>query len=260
MTEQPKQGKDETPEGYQPTLRLPDHQPHVPAQQPPSPGSETGQEAASETGQGAGREPGEPAAQPEPPRQPYTGQQPYGQQPGQPAGQQPYGQQPGQPAGQQPYGQQPGQPAGQQPYGQQPYGQPALGQSSSPYPPIYGESGRTPYAPGQAAYGQPSPYAQPGSHNAYGQPAYYGVPAAPKSLSIASMCCGIAALIGFGFFLLPQLAAVILGHLALRREPAGRGMAIAGLVMGYVGIALTILVFVVFGLVVGAARNNGYGA
>ena len=25
MTEQPKQGKDETPEGYQPTLRLPHH-------------------------------------------------------------------------------------------------------------------------------------------------------------------------------------------------------------------------------------------
>ena len=58
----------------------------------------------------------------------------------------------------------------------------------------------------------------------------------------------------------PQLAAVILGHLALRREPAGRGMAIAGLVMGYVGIAVTILVLVIFGLVIGTARNSGYGA
>ena len=220
MTEQPQQGKneqgkDETPEGYQPTLRLPDHQPDVPPQQAPPASQDSGPAATQQF------------AQPEPPLQP-SGQQPD-------TGQQPY------------VGQQPGQAA------------PDHGQFSSPYPPIYGESSRTPYAPGQPAqpYGQPSPYAQPGSPNAYGQPAYYGVPSAPKTLSIASMCCGIAALVGFGFFLLPQLAAVILGHLALRREPAGRGMAIAGLVMGYVGIAITVLVLVIFGLVIGSVRNSG---
>ncbi|MFE4226642.1 DUF4190 domain-containing protein [Arthrobacter sp. NPDC056886] len=223
MTEQPKQGKDETPEGYQPTLRLPDHQQDVPPEQAPPASQDQGQSAAQQF------------AQPESPQQPHVGQQPD-------TGQQPY------------VGQQPGPAA------------PDHGQFSSPYPPMYSESGRTPYAAGQPAYGQPaspygqpSPYAQPGSPNAYGQPAYYGAPAAPKSLSIASMCCGIAALVGFGFFLLPQLAAVILGHLALRREPAGRGMAIAGLVMGYVGIAVTFLVLVIFGLVVGTARNSGYG-
>jgi hypothetical protein len=227
MTEQPKQGKDETPEGYQPTLRLPDHESDVPPEQAPPAGQDQGQSATQQF------------EQPEPPQQPSGRQPDTGQQPA--------------------VGQQPGQ-AG-----------PDHGQFSSPYPPIYGEPGRTPYAAGQPAYGQaaysqqappygqPSPYAQPGSPNAYGQPAYYGAPAAPKSLSIASMCCGIAALVGFGFFLLPQLAAVILGHLALRREPAGRGMAIAGLVMGYVGIAVTILVLVIFGLVVGTARNSGYG-
>ena len=221
MTDQPKQGKDETPEGYQPTLRLPDHQADVPPEQARA----AGQDQAQATQQFA--QPGSPQ-QPDHPQQPHAGQQP----------------------------------------GQEQYGRPSAGQSqsSSPYPPIYGESSHTASAPGQAAYGQqaqqygqPSPYAQPGSYNAYGQPAYYGVPAAPKSLSIASMCCGIAALVGFGFFLLPQLAAVILGHLALRREPAGRGMAIAGLVMGYVGIAVTILVMVIFGLVIGTARNSGYG-
>jgi Domain of unknown function (DUF4190) len=211
MTEQPKQGKDETPEGYQPTLRLPDHQPDVPPGQAPPAGQDQGPSAT------------QPIAQPESPQQPYTGQQPD--------------------TGQQPH-------VGQQPYTGQ--AAPDRGQYSSPYPPIYGQ----PAAP----YGQPSPYAQPGSPNAYGQPAYYGAPPAPKSLSIASMCCGIAALVGFGFFLLPQLAAVILGHMALRREPAGRGMAIAGLVMGYVGIAVTILVLVIFGLVIGTARNSGYGA
>ena len=109
-------------------------------------------------------------------------------------------------------------------------------------------------------------YGQPGSpFNAYGQPAYYGVPPEPKGLSIASLCCGIAAFVGLGFFLLPQLAAVILGHLALRREPAGRGMAIAGLVMGYVGIALTLLVFVIIavGLAMGGSsvrRVRGLGS
>ncbi|CAH0284906.1 MULTISPECIES: DUF4190 domain-containing protein [unclassified Arthrobacter] len=246
MTEQPKQGKDETPEGYQPTLRLPDHQPDFPPEQAPPASKDHGQSATQQFAQpGSGQQP-YAGAQPGSGQQPDTGQQPHvGQQPH--AGQQ----QPGQ--------QQPGQAA------------PGHGQFSSPYPPIYGESDRAPYAAGQPGYGQaaynqpappygqPSPYAQPGSPNAYGQPAYYGAPAAPKSLSIASMCCGIAALVGFGFFLLPQLAAVILGHLALRREPAGRGMAIAGLVMGYVGIAVTILVLVIFGLVIGTARNSGYG-
>jgi len=187
-----------------------------------------------------------PDHQPEVPRQPAPPSHEQGHEQGGYATQ--HFAQPGAP-------EQPGYP--EQPYagqqsGQEHFGRPAAdqGQFSSPYPPIYGQSGQS--------YGQTSPYAQPGSYNAYGQPSYYGVSPAPKTLSIASMCCGIAALVGFGFFLLPQLAAVILGHLALHREPAGRGMAIAGLVMGYVGIAVTILVLVIFGLVIGTARNSGY--
>ncbi|MET3810047.1 DUF4190 domain-containing protein [Arthrobacter sp. UYEF3] len=93
-------------------------------------------------------------------------------------------------------------------------------------------------------YGAPAgPYA-----DAYGQPDYYGVTAAPKVLSIASLCCGIASLMGFGFFLLPQVAAVVLGHLALNREPGGKGTAIAGLVLGYAAIAITVLVIVTLGV------------
>lgn len=133
---------------------------------------------------------------------------------------------------------------------QDPYGQP-----ESPYGTAYPAPTQQPYgAPGQ-------PYGQPGSpYNAYGQPGYYGVPPAPRSLSIASLCCGIAVFLGFGFFILPQIAAVILGHLALTREPAGKGMAIAGLVLGYVGIAITVLVIVIFSLAMGSARYRGYGA
>jgi biotin transporter BioY len=33
--------------------------------------------------------------------------------------------------------------------------------------------------------------------------------------------------------MIPQIAAIITGHLALRREPSGKGMSITGLVLGY---------------------------
>jgi hypothetical protein len=161
-------------------------------------------------------------------------------------------------------------------YGHQPYGTPdqageQYGQSapdySQPADP-YGtpaQYGQQPYGQpySQQPYGQTPQYGQPGTpFNAYGQPTYYSAPPEPKGLSIASLCCGIAAFVGLGFFLLPQLAAVILGHMALKREPSGRGMAIAGLVMGYVAIALTILVIVIIaiGLAVGASTYRGVGA
>lgn len=93
------------------------------------------------------------------------------------------------------------------------YQRPGYGQQGSPWPA---------YQP-PGAYGQASPY---------GQPPYYGQPAGPKTLSIASMVCGIASVI-MGWLMLPQLAAIVTGHLALRREPSGKGMSIAGLVLGY---------------------------
>jgi hypothetical protein len=88
-----------------------------------------------------------------------------------------------------------------------------------------------PYGSGIPSYGQPpSPYyQQPGP---YGQPGYYGMAAEPKTLSIASMVCGIASVI-MGWLLLPQIAAIITGHMALKREPSGKGMSITGLVLGY---------------------------
>ncbi|QYF88788.1 DUF4190 domain-containing protein [Arthrobacter sp. PAMC25284] len=154
-----------------------------------------------------------------------------------------------------------GAPKGQQPPSYQP---PPHRQSDAP---DYGQPpwpyGTPPAAPGQSYgapdYGQP-PYGQRGSpYNAYGQPVYYPLPPEPKGLSIASLCCGITVYLGFGVFILPQLAAVFLGHLALRREPAGRGMAIAGLVLGYVGIAITVLVIgLLVALGMTAASYGGY--
>ncbi len=156
------------------------------------------------------------------------------------------------------------QPAQLRPSGEQPaqsYGPPA-GPPAQPYPGAYGQPHAGQPYPGQPNAGEPyagQPSGGPaGTFSAYGQPAYYVMPREPKVLSITSLCCGIAVFLGFGFILLPQLAAVILGHLALSREPAGRGMAIAGLVLGYIGIALTALVILLFAVAVGTFRSTGY--
>ncbi len=148
------------------------------------------------------------------------------------------------------------QPPSYQPPSYQPPGTPDYGQPTAPYATPDAASG--PYY-GGPYYGGPE-HNQPGSpYNAYGQPVYYPLPPEPKGLSIASLCSGIVVYLGFGVFILPQIAAVILGHLALRREPAGRGMAIAGLVLGYVGVAITILVIgLLVALGIGAASYTGY--
>jgi hypothetical protein len=83
-------------------------------------------------------------------------------------------------------------------------------------------------------------YGQP-----YGQP--YGPPVlAPRTngMAIAALVCGIG-----GFFVFPaSFAAVILGHIArrdIRRTgEAGSGMATAGLVLGYVGTVIAVLVII----------------
>jgi len=134
-------------------------------------------------------------------------------------------------------------------YGQTQYGQGQYGQS--PYGPTYG----------QGQYNQ-SPYAQPQYNQGqyFGQPAYYGSPAEPKTLSIASMVCGIASVI-MGWLILPQLAAIITGHLALRREPSGKGMSISGLVLGYLCLLGygAIWVLLIIGLTVASTTGSNSG-
>lgn len=94
-----------------------------------------------------------------------------------------------------------------------------------------------PYAP-QSPYVGPNPYAPQGGV------VYAAAP--PRGLSITSMVLGIVGLVGFflGGSLL-SVGAVIFGHIGLKKEPAGRGMAIAGIVTGYVGIGVGILVFLI---------------
>lgn len=73
-----------------------------------------------------------------------------------------------------------------------------------------------------------------------------------SGLAIASMCCGIASIVFCYVNALPGIPAVVCGHLALKKireseyPMAGRGMAIAGLVTGYIGIMIQIATIVFF--------------
>jgi hypothetical protein len=105
-------------------------------------------------------------------------------------------------------------------------------------------------APGYPAPGQPAP--------GYPAPGYPAAP--PKTLSIVALVFGVVAVATGGFLLVPQLGAVVLGHIALRREPEGRAMAIAGLVMGYLVIGLWLLFILVVGLFLGGIASTNWDA
>jgi hypothetical protein len=84
---------------------------------------------------------------------------------------------------------------------------------------------------------------------------YYPAPQAPTSgVAVASLICGIAEFFTLGIAAVP---AVILGHVARanikRTGERGDGLAIAGLVLGYLGIACWALFLVVL---LAASRNS----
>ena len=121
---------------------------------------------------------------------------------------------------------QPGDPYGQQqPYGQQPYGQPGpYGQQ-----PMYG-------------YGYPPPAPKPQTN---------------AILALVLSCvglatCGVTAIVG-----------VIFGHIAMGRikrgEEDGRGMALAGVIIGYVVIVGWVLyAAIILIAIIAAANSNTY--
>ncbi len=87
------------------------------------------------------------------------------------------------------------------------------------------------------AYGQPAP--------AYGQPGLWPSRTGPKTntlaiISLIASIAGIVILWGIG-----SIAGMICGHISIsqikKTGEQGRGMALAGLIIGYVGIALAII-------------------
>jgi hypothetical protein len=119
----------------------------------------------------------------------------------------------------------------------------------------------------------PSPHGQPSSQNPYqgqqpaypgqpsgGQPAYQGQdgarPGQRNTLALVSMILGIA-----GFLTsITALGAIVTGHMALsqikKRGEEGRGMALTGLILGYVVVALTIIGIILLVVLFGAIASN----
>ena len=124
-----------------------------------------------------------------------------------------------------------------------------------PHPGPYGGPPSAPGMPyGQQVTPPPPPGAFPG---AYGQPYGFAHPYAPprrtNGLAIASMVLGILWLYWIG-----SILALVFGYIARNqireRGEAGGGMAIAGIVLGWVGVGLLGLL-----LVVGIASRAPYG-
>lgn len=86
-------------------------------------------------------------------------------------------------------------------------------------------------------------------------------PARTNGLAIAALTCGVAQFMGF--WLLATIPAIICGHMARRqirqRGEQGDGLALAGLILGWVGVALTVLVGVGAALLAVAAFSSMQG-
>lgn len=135
---------------------------------------------------------------------------------------------------------------------------------SSPAAPAYDQQGYGQPAYGQQAYGQQA-YGQPAYGQAYGQ--QYGYTAAPKTNLLAILSL-IASIVGFIMFLpvIGQIAGVIMGHISLKQIKTtgerGHGMALAGLLIGYISLGLIVLFIIGISILVASTANStssGYG-
>ncbi|MFC0038899.1 DUF4190 domain-containing protein [Actinomadura rayongensis] len=129
--------------------------------------------------------------------------------------------------------------------------------SRDPNYPQYGEQQQNPYG-GQQPYPGGSPYGE--QQPPYGNPYYGQQPPGgdgrTEPLAIWSLVAGIVGLFTCGIL---SLVAVVLGHLSIRRIQAtgrrGRGMALAGLVLGYLALVGWIIYWI---LVLVAGTHGGH--
>lgn len=133
-------------------------------------------------------------------------------------------------------------------------GYPAPGYPTPAYPPpSYSAPGAQPPAAGYPA----GAYAPPAAYAPYG---YAGPRTNP--LAITSM---VASIVGFVLawtwvLALGVIVGVITGHIALnqiaRTHEKGRGMALAGVIVGWVGIGIGLLIAVVIGLFITTSPSS----
>lgn len=117
-----------------------------------------------------------------------------------------------------------------------------------------------PYDP--YGYGQQDPYAQSYSQPPAVQHHYYGgsVPVAPPTngMATASLVCG---LIGFFACGVTSILAIIFGHVSLsqikRTGEGGHGMAVTGLILGYLVSAGWVIFWVLYILGVAMFAASG---
>jgi hypothetical protein len=154
-----------------------------------------------------------------------------------------------------------------------PYPPDSYGSSSSydPYRqptenyPQYNQSGE-PYShyqqPGNSygQYNQPPIYAQPIVQPVYVQPVIMAQQTNGKA--IASMVLGIVSWLGAS--ILAGIPAIVLGHMALNEinnsvnTQSGKGMAITGLVLGYLSLVGIVCICLYFIVIIGSAPYSSY--
>jgi hypothetical protein len=93
------------------------------------------------------------------------------------------------------------------------------------------------------------------------QPQYqvqYAMPRRTNGLAVASLACGIGQIF---FWFLAAIPAVVLGHMARRQirqtGEDGAGMALAGLILGWIGIVLSVAFVVGAVALVAVATSHG---
>jgi len=140
------------------------------------------------------------------------------------------------------------------------------GAPSQPAAPTYAPPTGPAY--GQAPYGQQPGYPAAAPYGGQGYPQQYTpYPTEPKTnvLSIISL---IASIVGFLWIIpfLGSLGGAIMGHLALgqikKNGEKGRGLALAGIIVGWAGVALFVVgVIIFFSLIAWGATNGArYGS
>ena len=130
------------------------------------------------------------------------------------------------------------------------YQAPAAPEYPAPAAPAY-------QAPAAPAYGAPDTYGQ----QQYGQQPYgqqpYGQPLAQDKYNVLAIVSLVSA-----FFV--SLAAIITGHIALsqikKTGEKGRGLAIAGLALGYVRLVAEIVLIILFIVLIATTSNSGYSS